>query len=255
MSDDGVYMDETRLKPFPDRPPPQHSNTTLRFMVNMTGESTWVLHSSPHQGFRQQLPPLMWNDGSRGDTSWGTANSPEGRMKNGSVVDIIFENAQGVLSMHPFHKHNHKAFIIGQGYGGFPFDTVAEALQSDEYRKYFNLVDPPIRDGCRLEKGNGAWTIIRYEISFPAVSMLHCHMIHHFAVSFQSLQLLQKPRHINTDDDTEWTAGHSSRGCRGNWRDPGKCQRPGAFRFHTPCAVWSSRLRLVADQLGRFRKR
>lgn len=35
-------------------------------------------------------------------------------MHNGSVVDIIFENDQQVTAMHPFHKHNMKAFIIGQ---------------------------------------------------------------------------------------------------------------------------------------------
>lgn len=116
---------------------------------------------------------------SRGDTSYGAAS---GRLVNGSVVDIIFVNSGADLSMHPFHKHNHKAFIIGQGYNGFPFDNVADAIDGG-YMEFFNLQDPPLRDGCRLGAGDGAWTVIRYEISFPAVSMLHCHMIHHFAVS------------------------------------------------------------------------
>ncbi|KAL1638051.1 hypothetical protein SLS58_009072 [Diplodia intermedia] len=45
----------------------------------------------------------------------------------------------------------------------------------------FNLVNPPLRDGARLAKGEGSWTVIRYQITFPAMSMLHCHRIHHFA--------------------------------------------------------------------------
>jgi FtsP/CotA-like multicopper oxidase with cupredoxin domain len=158
----------------------------LKFEVKMTDPSTWILNSSPHQGFRQQLPPLLWNDGSRGDTSYGT----RGALKNGSVVDIVFENDQHVDSMHPFHKHNAKAWVIGQGYGGFPFETVEAAIEEDpSYARYFNFQDPPYRDGCRLEKGRGAWTVIRYQIDFPAASMLHCHMIHHFASGQQVILL------------------------------------------------------------------
>jgi FtsP/CotA-like multicopper oxidase with cupredoxin domain len=152
----------------------------------MIDPSTWILNSSPHQGFRQQLPPLLWNNGSRGDTSYGA----QGTLKNGSVVDIIFRNDQHVDSMHPFHKHNAKAWVIGQGYGGFPYDSVDAAFQEDpSYARYFNFDDPPLRDGCRLEKGRGAWTVIRYEILFPAASMLHCHMIHHFASGQQVILL------------------------------------------------------------------
>lgn len=173
-------MDETQLKPYPPRKPPQHTDSTLRFVVKMTGPSTWVLHSAPHQGFRQQLPPLLWNDESRAQTTYG--GNGTNVLRNGTIVDIIFENDQGVDTQHPFHKHNHKAWIIGHGSGGFPFETVDEALET-EYAKDFNLIDPPLRDGCRLDSGDGAWTVIRYEITFPAASMLHCHMIHHFAVS------------------------------------------------------------------------
>ncbi|KAM5364346.1 hypothetical protein ACJZ2D_011543 [Fusarium nematophilum] len=105
-------------------------------------------------------------------------------IRNGSVVDIIFENGANVTSQHPFHKHNHKAWIIGTGHGGFPWATVADAIE-DGAGTYFNLVDPPIRDGCRLGNNTGDWTVIRYEIFFPAASMLHCHMIHHFAAGQQ----------------------------------------------------------------------
>lgn len=36
------------------------------------------------------------------------------------------------------------------------------------------MVNPPLRDGARLAKGEGSWTVIRYQITFPAMSMLHC---------------------------------------------------------------------------------
>lgn len=43
-----------------------------------------------------------------------------------------------------------------------------------EVPENFNMVDPPLRDGARLAKGEGSWTVIRYQITFPAMSMLHC---------------------------------------------------------------------------------
>ncbi|KAF5554135.1 laccase-1 [Fusarium mexicanum] len=178
-------MDEDRLAPFPQRPPPRTADSTLKLFVNMTGPAAWSLGLGSHQAFRQQLPPLLWEDESRGDTTFGG----QGSLLNGSVVDIIFENGANVTTQHPFHKHNHKAWIIGTGHGGFPWATVEEAIQGGA-GKFFNLVDPPIRDGCRLGNATGDWTVIRYQITFPAASMLHCHMIHHFGAG-QQLVLLE----------------------------------------------------------------
>lgn len=171
-------MDEMKLAPYPPRLPPQKADFSLKFMVNKTGPSTWVLNAAPHEFFRQNAPPIMWNEISRGETSWGNAN---GFLKNGSVVDLIIENGAEIDSTHPFHKHNHKVWVIGQGRGGFHWKDVEEAIGGDG-AEYFNLVNPPYRDGFTLYGGEGNFVVVRYEINFPAVSMLHCHMIHHFAV-------------------------------------------------------------------------
>lgn len=120
----------------------------------------------------------MWNEQSRGKTSWGNSN---GFLNNGSVVDLIIENGAEIDSNHPFHKHNHKVWIIGQGDGGFRWNDV-DAAMKDGGAQYFNLGNPPYRDGFTLYAGAGKFVVVRYEIFFPAVSMLHCHMIHHFAV-------------------------------------------------------------------------
>ncbi|KXJ97247.1 laccase-1 [Microdochium bolleyi] len=201
-----ALMEETRLAPYPERPPPAEADHTLKFFVNMTGPSQWALNIGPHQAFRQQLPPLLWEDDSRGVTTYGSSNSSDGEhngssridehangkgmMTNGSVVDIVFSNGANVTSQHPFHKHNTKAWIIGTGTGGFPWATVDEAIeQQPEIVHNFNFVDPPLRDGCRLGNQTGDWTAIRYQITFPAASMLHCHMIHHFAAGQQVVLL------------------------------------------------------------------
>lgn len=93
---DGIVMDEmTDLIPFPARRPPAKADHTFRFAIKRPNPSTWILASEPHQGFRQQLPPVLWNKDSRGPTTFGG-------MKNGSVVDIIYEN--GAFGMHPFHQ-------------------------------------------------------------------------------------------------------------------------------------------------------
>ncbi|WPB01478.1 uncharacterized protein RHO25_006104 [Cercospora beticola] len=170
MLHDGKTVNEMRdLAPFPPRSPPQKADHTFRFAVNQTAPTSWVIASEPHQGFRQQMPPIMWNNDSMGPTSFKG-------MKNGSVVDIIFENyAHG---MHPFHKHNHKVFVIGQGQGFFKWIDVDEAVK--ESPESINLVNAPLRDGFMLESEHGAWTVVRYQITFPALSMLHCHKIAHF---------------------------------------------------------------------------
>ncbi|CAF3501396.1 hypothetical protein SNK05_006234 [Fusarium graminearum] len=184
ISTSSTSMDEMKLAPFPARPPPWTSDQTVKLFINMTGPSAWSLGLGSHQAFRQQLPPVLWEEDSRGGTTLGVQNV----LRNGSVVDIIFENGANVTSQHPFHKHNHKAWIIGTGYGGFPWETVQEAIDAGA-ADYFNFNDPPIRDGCRLGNATGDWTVIRYEITFPAASMLHCHMIHHFGAGQQIVLL------------------------------------------------------------------
>ena len=170
----GTMLDEmTDLAPFPHRPPPSASDHEYRFLVKNPKPSEWLLASEAHQGFRQQLPPILWNEASRGETTVAG-------LKNGSTVDIIFENH--AMAMHPFHKHNHKAWIIGRGIGYFRWKNVATAIK--ESPENFNMIDPPLRDGARLAAGLGSWTVIRYTITFPAMSMLHCHRIAHFAVSY-----------------------------------------------------------------------
>lgn len=205
-------MDETKLSPYPPRAPPQKADFTLKFMVNKTGPSTWVLNAAPHEFFRQNVPPILWNEASRGKTSWGNEN---GFLKNGSVVDLIIENGAEIDSNHPFHKHNHKVWVIGQGDGGFPWDSVEEAVKNGG-EKYFNLVDPPHRDGFTLYAGEGKFVVVRYEITFPAVSMLHCHMIHHFAVCIvlfydNSVFLLTSTQHRAGNRSFFWRGWRSCR--------------------------------------------
>ncbi|GME63989.1 Multicopper oxidase type 1 [Neofusicoccum parvum] len=179
ITEGSVMMDElVDIAPFPARPPPPTSDHTFKFLSNRTTPSTWVLASEPHQGFRQQMPPIMWNEKSRGPTTFSG-------MKNGSTVDIIFESQ--AYAMHPFHKHNHKVWIIGRGKGFFRWPDVATAIK--EAPENFNMVDPPLRDGARLEAEVGSWTAIRYTITFPAMSMLHCHRIQHFAAGQQIVLL------------------------------------------------------------------
>lgn len=88
-------------------------------------------------------------------------------------MDMIYEN--GAFGDHPFHKHNHKAWIIGVGEGFFRWPDVATAIK--EVPENFNMIDPPLRDGARLREKHGSWTVVRYTITFPALSMLHCHKI------------------------------------------------------------------------------
>ncbi|KAK1579931.1 LOW QUALITY PROTEIN: uncharacterized protein LY79DRAFT_592527 [Colletotrichum navitas] len=165
-------MDELKLAPYPSRPPPSKADNTIKFFVNMTGPGSWALNIDPHQSFQ-----------SRGETTYGS-NTQGGSLRNGAVVDIIFENGTN-------------AFIIGTGSGGFPWLTVDDVIREGNMARHFNFLNPPNRSGCRLGNSTGNWTVIRYEIFFPAASMLHCHMIHHFAagqrvVHLEGVESIQK---------------------------------------------------------------
>lgn len=108
-------MDELKLAPYPARPPPAKSDNTLKFRVEMVSASSWVLNLAPHEAFRQQLPPLLWDEASRGMTTYSeacefqdggdarncsTQGGGHGALRNGSVVDIVFENGANVITQH-----------------------------------------------------------------------------------------------------------------------------------------------------------
>ncbi|KAI8664835.1 hypothetical protein NCS56_00917600 [Fusarium sp. Ph1] len=159
-------IDEMKLAPYPHQPPPAKSDNTIKFLVNMTRSRAWALGVGYHQAIRQQLPQLLWDGSSRGQTTYG-----DNRLRNESVVDIIYENGANVTSQHPLHKHNNKAWIIGTGSGGFPWHIVADGIEGGA-AKNFNFENPPIRDGYGLGNGTGDWIVIRYEIIFPAINVL-----------------------------------------------------------------------------------
>lgn len=221
------------MAPFPHRPPPTKSDKTIKFLVNMTESNAWSLGVGSHQAFRQQLPPILWDENSRGQTTYG-----ENQLQNGSIVDIIYENGAHVTSQHPFHKHNIKAWIIGTGHGGFPWETVAEAIEGGA-AKNFNFKNPPLRDGARLGNKDGDWTVIRYEIAFPAVSMLHCHMIHHFGVSFFSF--FNPDTWLRNRDlrGAGRSAGRSARGSRSNGQSTKPFEGPSPRGLCSTGSVWS----------------
>lgn len=89
-------MDEMKdLSAFPPRSPPTKADYQLKMRIERPEPALWLLSTAPHEFWRQQIPPVLWNNGSRSESTFGG-------FKNGSVVDIIFENkAQGD---HPFHK-------------------------------------------------------------------------------------------------------------------------------------------------------
>lgn len=138
-------MDGTKLAPFPARLPPEKADFSPIFMVNKTGPSTWVLNAAPHEFRLQNVPPMIivWKKKSRAKTSWGNSN---GFLRNGSVVDLIIENSY-VDSSHPFHKHNHKVWIIGidsaRARVGSPGKNADEATENGG-AQYLDLMGPAL---------------------------------------------------------------------------------------------------------------
>lgn len=80
---------------------------------------------------------------------------------------------------HSIHKHGNKMFVLGWGVGRFEWDSVDEAVQANP--QAFNLVNPPRRDTflTPMPALDGAWQVIRYQVTDPGVWILHCHINNH----------------------------------------------------------------------------
>ncbi|KAJ0120220.1 multicopper oxidase [Diaporthe amygdali] len=58
------------------------------------------------------------------------------------------------------------------GRDGFHWKDIEDAIANDG-DEYFNLFDPPYRDGFTLYGGEGHLVVVRYEINFPAFPTRH----------------------------------------------------------------------------------
>jgi len=169
---DVVFFDETKIVPFPPIAPAPTADATYFLMIDRFGASwKWTLSGKESYGLNldDEIPLLF-------DPTSAEALNPNLTIttKMGQWVDIVVQVAFPLQPPHPLHKHSNKAFIIGGGSGAFNWSTVAEAMQ--EVPQFFNLNNPPLRDGFTTAPTSTevTWTVIRYQVVNPGAFLFHC---------------------------------------------------------------------------------
>ena len=167
-----VLLDDTTIRPFPPTPPAPTSDATYHFMLNRFGAAwKWTLSGNESFGLNLEYDtPLLFDPTSSDAVNQNLTIT----TKMGQWVDLIVQVTSPLQPSHPLHKHSNKGYIIGAGQGAFNWSTVAEAMQ--EIPQFFNLENPPFRDGYTTiaTSTEPTWIAIRYLVENPGCFLFHC---------------------------------------------------------------------------------
>ncbi|KAF0901813.1 hypothetical protein E2562_006447 [Oryza meyeriana var. granulata] len=101
-----------------------------------------------------------------------TASDRVFRLRHGSVVDVVLQNAnmlkEEVSETHPWHLHGHDFWVLGYGDGRYDAAKHAAAL---------NTADPPLRNTAVIFPHG--WTVLRFVANNTGAWAFHCHIEPH----------------------------------------------------------------------------
>ncbi|SPO38563.1 related to Laccase I precursor [Pseudozyma flocculosa] len=162
----------------PSKNVPRHANMTLHAVTSQNSLNVWQIASQPMDTVvLEDTKPALFK--AVDSVPQNKDLNPYATVPWGTVMDIIVRNnvysiVGGPNSPHPMHLHSRQFWIIGEGKGDFPYDSVAEAERDGLQFRYDN---PPLRDGFDI--GPNSWTVIRYRVDHAAANILHCHIDDH----------------------------------------------------------------------------
>jgi len=170
MINSGIELNSANLVPYPASVrPPATADKLIVMELGRPSTAVNVLNKDPFSPFLELQQPLLF------DPSRAATLSPNlvPSYPVGTVVDLVFV-ANPLSPPHSIHKHGNKAFVIGRGSGAWVWNSVAEAQAANP--GYFNLNNPPLRDGYVTDAALGAptWLVIRFKSEQPAPVTVHC---------------------------------------------------------------------------------
>jgi FtsP/CotA-like multicopper oxidase with cupredoxin domain len=175
---DGGYV---HLPPFPPNPPAQEADQMFVMSLGRwTAAWKWTISGKnimPSDG--DAYDPLLY------DPYGKSANDPTLTIHttNGTWVDLVLRvgalPGEPAEISHAIHKHGSKTWFIGQGYGIWNYSSVAEGIKAEPQN--FNLKNPNYRDMCITTFSGAAWFVLRYQVTNPMPTLLHCHVETHLA--------------------------------------------------------------------------
>ena len=170
---------DAKIAPLHNVTPGDASSTYFMSVSQLGASYLWTLSGNESYNLttNENITPLLFNP------QQPLANDPHLviKTKNSTWVDLILLNPGPLAPAHPIHKHSNKAYIIGQGIGGFNYSSVAQAAAA--MPQNFNFNSPPARDGFTVPAatGNATWMAVRYEVVNPGAFIMHCHIQTHLS--------------------------------------------------------------------------
>lgn len=169
-----TFFDINGVKPFQPQGIPEAADVTFKMTMVIGGQVIyWAFNQTILPLNSDDLNPLLFAP-QPGRQDNHTITVPSGNV----WVDYIMQ-VPGVQPPHPVHVHGRHFYVIGQGEGDFPWDTVEEARAV--IPESFNLVNPPLRDTFPTPFAGppGSWLVIRRQSDNPGVWFMHCHIQSH----------------------------------------------------------------------------
>jgi FtsP/CotA-like multicopper oxidase with cupredoxin domain len=175
-SPDVRMFNDSLAPPFPAMPIPQSADVFHYVHMFQAGATyLWALNGSRLMpaDFEDVATPVLLNPDSQ------VRDNVTLTTRNGTWIDLVFTVRPKPRLTHPIHKHGNKMFILGSGVGPFKWDSVDQAVQANP--QAFNLINPPRRDTflTPMPQADGAWQVIRYQVTNPGAWLLHCHINNH----------------------------------------------------------------------------
>ena len=175
---DGGY---THLPPFPPNPPsPVADEMFVMSLGRWTAAWKWTISGKAVMAEDQDAYAPLLYDPFRIPAENTNLTI---RTTNGTWVDLVLRvgalPGEPAEISHAIHKHGSKTWFIGQGLGIWNYSSVAEGIAAEP--ESFNLENPNYRDMCITTFSGAAWFVLRYQVTNPMPTLLHCHVETHLA--------------------------------------------------------------------------
>lgn len=193
-----IQQNESALKPFTPEPPPQgKADYTFSLALNMTNVVTWSMLGSKKtlSSLNFQGQPILFERVAASQLGAGLPSDTLLQVKNGSVVDFIFQDVQtpfGPNPPHPIHKHNEQVWFLGTGSGTLNYSDVEDILAHNA--SLIDMQTPELVDSWVVPARG--WSIVRHQVRRAAVTLMHCHIAQHLGAAM-GVVLIEAPELLN----------------------------------------------------------
>lgn len=197
----GLQQNESALAPFTSSPPPQGAaDYTFHLALNMTNVVTWSMVglNKTLSSLNFQGQPVLFERVAVSQLGTSLPSSTLLEVRNGSVVDFIFQDVTTALGPnpgHPIHKHNDQVWFLGSGSGTLNYSDVSAILASPNASTLVNMRTPERVDSWAVP--SLGWSIVRHIVRRPSITLMHCHIAQHLSAAM-AVVLVEAPELLNS---------------------------------------------------------